>query len=152
MAHQLSHGSHTASLPAAFNALMINTLELNARPIWYPGFPTKQCCPTNTSHEHVCEEAGFFSLSLFSTWFQFKLNTNKKMEATQLPHFRTCIVTNQGYLGTWYHYDPVSVVSSNSELWLTTRVITFVLMHSTFQPMLIILVKSSTTFKRSITF
>lgn len=45
------------SLSAAFDALRINTLVLNIRLIWCQVFPTK----------HVYEEAGLFSLSLFST-------------------------------------------------------------------------------------
>ena len=86
MANWLSHGPHMAALPVVFDALRINTLELNIRLIRCQGFPAKQRCPANTSCEQLYEEAGLVSLSLFSTWFQFKLNTNKGMAAALLPH------------------------------------------------------------------
>lgn len=118
-ASQLSHGSHMASLPAVFDVPRINTLELNIRPIWCQGFPTKQCHTTNTSSEHVCEEAGLFSPSLFSTWFQLKLNTNKRMEAAQLPSFPHLYCDQSGKFEHFAGCSIFSCVTSIKSLWLS---------------------------------
>lgn len=86
MVNWLSHGFHMATLSTVFDALRINTLELNISLIWCQGSPAKQHCPANTSCEHVYVEAGLVSLTLFSTQFQFKLNTNKGIAAALLSH------------------------------------------------------------------